>query len=48
MAVEAMKMEHVIITPLDGTVEAVLVKPGQHVVLDQPLAIIARAPEDIS
>jgi acetyl-CoA/propionyl-CoA carboxylase biotin carboxyl carrier protein len=44
VAVEAMKMEHVLKAPIDGVVE-ILVKAGDQVDVDQPLARL-RAPED--
>ncbi len=44
LAVEAMKMEHVLKAPVDGVVE-LLVKVGDQVVVDQPLARLAAAPE---
>ena len=37
VAVEAMKMEHVLKAPIDGVVE-ILVKVGDQVGVDQPLA----------
>jgi acetyl-CoA/propionyl-CoA carboxylase, biotin carboxylase, biotin carboxyl carrier protein len=43
IAIEAMKMEHVLKAPLDGVVE-VLVKVGDQVDVDQPLARL-RAPD---
>jgi acetyl-CoA/propionyl-CoA carboxylase biotin carboxyl carrier protein len=43
VAVEAMKMEHVLKAPIDGVVE-VLVKAGDQVDVDQPLARL-RAPD---
>jgi biotin carboxyl carrier protein len=39
--VEAMKMEHTVRAAQGGTVSEVLVKPGESVRLDQPLAVIA-------
>jgi acetyl-CoA/propionyl-CoA carboxylase biotin carboxyl carrier protein len=44
LAVEAMKMEHVLKAPIDGVVE-LLVKTGDQVVVDQPLARLVAAPE---
>jgi acetyl-CoA/propionyl-CoA carboxylase biotin carboxyl carrier protein len=44
IAVEAMKMEHVVHAPLDGTVAQVLVKPGDRVGVDQPLAVVDAGP----
>jgi len=38
IVVEAMKMEHVVSATSEGTVSAVLVRPGQSVGLDEPLA----------
>ena len=46
VAVEAMKMEHVVAAPHDGTVSELLVNPGDSVRLDQPLAVIAAAGAD--
>jgi acetyl-CoA/propionyl-CoA carboxylase biotin carboxyl carrier protein len=46
VAVEAMKMEHVLKAPIDGVVE-VLVKAGDQVDVDQPLARL-RAPDSES
>ncbi len=43
VAVEAMKMEHILTAPIDGVVE-VLVKAGDQVDVDQPLARL-RAPD---
>jgi acetyl-CoA/propionyl-CoA carboxylase biotin carboxyl carrier protein len=40
VAVEAMKMEHVVAAPLAGTVSEILVQAGQQVALDQPLAVV--------
>jgi acetyl-CoA/propionyl-CoA carboxylase biotin carboxyl carrier protein len=40
MVVEAMKMEHVIAASADGEVAELLVKAGDRVALDQPLAVI--------
>jgi acetyl-CoA/propionyl-CoA carboxylase biotin carboxyl carrier protein len=45
VAVEAMKMEHVVVAPVDGVVTEILVKPGQSVALDQPVAVV-RAEDD--
>ena len=39
-SVEAMKMEHVVTRPSDGTVAEVLVRAGDSVRLDQPLAVV--------
>ncbi len=41
LAVEAMKMEHVLRAPQEGTVE-LLVRQGDQVVVDQPVAVGAR------
>jgi 3-methylcrotonyl-CoA carboxylase alpha subunit len=46
VTVEAMKMEHVVVAPLDGTVSEILVKAGQSVALDQPLAVVHATGED--
>jgi acetyl-CoA/propionyl-CoA carboxylase biotin carboxyl carrier protein len=39
--VEAMKMEHVITAPADGTVADLRVRAGQAVALDAPLVTVA-------
>jgi acetyl-CoA/propionyl-CoA carboxylase, biotin carboxylase, biotin carboxyl carrier protein len=39
-------MEHVVVAPLDGTVSEMLVKAGQAVALDQPLAVVHATPEE--
>ena len=39
--VEAMKMEHTVIAPLDGTVTELLVKAGQQVAMDETLGIVS-------
>jgi acetyl-CoA/propionyl-CoA carboxylase biotin carboxyl carrier protein len=39
--VEAMKMEHVVPAPADAVVTEVRVRPGQHVAVDEPLAVVA-------
>ena len=44
-AVEAMKMEHVLKAPIDGVVE-ILVKVGDQVGVDQPLARLRAPGED--
>jgi acetyl-CoA/propionyl-CoA carboxylase biotin carboxyl carrier protein len=44
--VEAMKMEHVVVALCDGTVSEILVKAGQAVALDQPLAVVHATGED--
>jgi acetyl-CoA/propionyl-CoA carboxylase biotin carboxyl carrier protein len=41
--VEAMKMEHTLTAPIDGTVEQIHTAPGGSVALDQPLVTIAPA-----
>ncbi|MGH8982198.1 MAG: acetyl/propionyl/methylcrotonyl-CoA carboxylase subunit alpha [Acidimicrobiales bacterium] len=38
VAVEAMKMEHAVVAPVDGVVTELLVRQGQSVALDEPLA----------
>ena len=43
--VEAMKMEHVVPAPADAVVTEVRVRPGQHVAVDEPLAVLAEAAE---
>jgi acetyl-CoA/propionyl-CoA carboxylase biotin carboxyl carrier protein len=45
VAVEAMKMEHVVVAPVDGVVSEVSVTAGQSVKLDQPLATVTATPE---
>jgi biotin carboxyl carrier protein len=40
--VEAMKMEHTVTAPGDGTVTELTAKPGQQVGMDEPLAVIER------
>ncbi len=40
VVVEAMKMEHTVVAPADGTVADVLVRAGQAVALDQTLAVM--------
>ena len=40
LVVEAMKMEHVIAAPVDGMVAELLVREGQSVALDEPLAVV--------
>jgi acetyl-CoA/propionyl-CoA carboxylase biotin carboxyl carrier protein len=47
VAVEAMKMEHVVAAPLHGTVTEILVAPGERVVVDQPLAVVEAAPAPV-
>jgi len=39
--VEAMKMEHTVTAPLDGTVTELLVKAGQQVAMDETLGIVS-------
>ena len=39
--VEAMKMEHTVTAPLDGTVAELLVKAGQQVAMDEMLGIVS-------
>jgi acetyl-CoA/propionyl-CoA carboxylase biotin carboxyl carrier protein len=46
VTVEAMKMEHVVVAPIDGVVGEMLVKAGQSVALDQPLAVVHAATEE--
>ena len=41
VAVEAMKMEHVVVAPADGVVARVVVRVGQTVAFDEPLAEVA-------
>jgi len=41
VVVEAMKMEHTLTAPLDGTVSEVLVRVGQQVKVDELLAVVA-------
>jgi acetyl-CoA/propionyl-CoA carboxylase biotin carboxyl carrier protein len=40
LVVEAMKMEHTIIAPVDGVVHELHVRAGQQVALDEPLAVV--------
>ena len=40
VGVEAMKMEHTVVAPADGVVEELLVRVGQAVALDEPLAAV--------
>ena len=40
LVVEAMKMEHTVTAPLDGTVTELTVKAGQQVRMDETLAVI--------
>ena len=44
--VEAMKMEHTVAAPFDGTVSEVRVRSGQPVGLDEPLAVLTAGEED--
>ena len=41
--VEAMKMEHPVTAPFDGTITELRVRPGQSVAMDDLLAVVARA-----
>ena len=41
LVVEAMKMEHTVTAPVDGTVTEVTAKAGQQVRMDETLAIIS-------
>ncbi len=43
LVVEAMKMEHVITAPHDGTVAEIDVTPGSTVAMDQVLAVVTPA-----
>ena len=43
LVVEAMKMEHVITAPHDGTVSEIDVTPGSTVAMDQVLAVVTPA-----
>ena len=43
--VEAMKMEHTVTAPVDGSVTEVHVRKGQSVGLDQPLAVLTSVQE---
>lgn len=43
LVVEAMKMEHVVSAPHDGTVTELDVTPGSTVAMDQVLAVVAPA-----
>jgi acetyl-CoA/propionyl-CoA carboxylase biotin carboxyl carrier protein len=40
LVVEAMKMEHTVTAPMDGTVTELTAKAGQQVRMDEPLAVI--------
>ena len=40
LVVEAMKMEHVLTAPIDGTVTELAVTTGQQVRLDETLAVV--------
>jgi acetyl-CoA/propionyl-CoA carboxylase biotin carboxyl carrier protein len=42
--VEAMKMEHTVTAPLDGTVTELTAKAGQQVRMEEPLAVIGAEP----
>jgi acetyl-CoA/propionyl-CoA carboxylase biotin carboxyl carrier protein len=46
LVVEAMKMEHTVTAPLDGTVTELTAKAGQQVRMDEPLAVISPEPAD--
>ncbi|WP_425547596.1 acetyl-CoA carboxylase biotin carboxyl carrier protein subunit [Arthrobacter ramosus] len=46
LVLEAMKMEHVVRAPVDGTVSGILVEQGQQVDLGQILAVVDDAGED--
>ena len=41
LVVEAMKMEHTVTAPMDGTVTELTAKAGQQVRMDEPLAVIS-------
>jgi acetyl-CoA/propionyl-CoA carboxylase biotin carboxyl carrier protein len=43
LVVEAMKMEHVLTAPVDGTVTALDVSAGQQVRLDEQVAVVTPA-----
>jgi acetyl-CoA/propionyl-CoA carboxylase biotin carboxyl carrier protein len=45
LIVEAMKMEHTVTAPLDGTVAELTAKAGQQVAMDETLAVV-RAGEE--
>jgi acetyl-CoA/propionyl-CoA carboxylase, biotin carboxylase, biotin carboxyl carrier protein len=45
LVVEAMKMEHVIVAPHDGTVSALDVSPGAVVAMDEPLITVTATPD---
>jgi acetyl-CoA/propionyl-CoA carboxylase biotin carboxyl carrier protein len=44
LVVEAMKMEHTVTAPVDGTVTELTAKAGQQVRMDEPLAVIGPEP----
>jgi acetyl-CoA/propionyl-CoA carboxylase, biotin carboxylase, biotin carboxyl carrier protein len=46
LVVEAMKMEHVLTAPVDGTVTALDVTAGQQVRLDEQVAVVTPAAAD--
>jgi acetyl-CoA/propionyl-CoA carboxylase biotin carboxyl carrier protein len=46
LVVEAMKMEHVITAPHDGTVAEIDVAPGSTVAMDQVLAVVTPHQEE--
>ena len=47
LVVEAMKMEHVLVAPIDGVVDELPVTAGQQVRLDEQVAVvIPRTPEE--
>jgi acetyl-CoA/propionyl-CoA carboxylase biotin carboxyl carrier protein len=46
LVVEAMKMEHTVTAPLDGTVTELTAKAGQQVRMEEPLAVIGAEPAD--
>jgi biotin carboxyl carrier protein len=41
VVVEAMKMEHTVVAPINGIVEEVLVSIGDRVALNQPLVVVS-------
>jgi acetyl-CoA/propionyl-CoA carboxylase biotin carboxyl carrier protein len=43
LVVEAMKMEHTVTAPMDGTVTELAAKAGQQVRMDETLAVIEAA-----
>jgi acetyl-CoA/propionyl-CoA carboxylase biotin carboxyl carrier protein len=46
LVVEAMKMEHTVTAPLDGTVTELTAKAGQQVRMEEALAVIGPEPGD--